>query len=762
MFVAPRLVGSLGRSNWKTLQDSPYFWLQQRGQNQAEGNGKRRHVPEYRIVTRRFPHYRVAHSDDYSQAQESFAILHDEVVSEIEGKKTSKKILKQVRAWIEKNNLDNLVFDEDGYASDSSGSNEDVASSVEAFDITEATKDGIASSSSDMSPQKRSSAPVENGLRHGGAEDIARNSDVSEYDEDNSSSGEGRDNHVHSIVDKSLAKSRRDKRKSSSTLSPTDSAANTAITSSIEDYWPFLTSLVDSLMQWVEGPAVEKLARRNNVGHQGNKDPGLLNIPLHFIALLTYPEIEPNTKVSLTGFFRPTTSSRAIYFIDLPSPNSHMLLGLVFCVAVFEQLRDAFPHEEFGAVRQRIGWAKQWAGALFRNRTPSSSVTAANQSPNQLANPSASQASPPYTVLQNNSIITALPSTPTNSTTSTKLAAVHMTKTTSHDANFQSGSLSDTTHGGSVAKLSSRKGFFKSKSASNNVHNNNNPGSSGSVSGYGNISSNHSAYSVHTTNSTTTGNNSAITNLTSVNQDPIAHSQSATTIASLAHASIPASLSLPLSSVHVGSSADVQSDTLVTPSGMTNSATNSVASLSSFPGFPSSHNSNSSGASTPGASDNHSTHSTISTTNTKRRFFKGRNSNGGSAASLGSKGKGEWANSANNVLNFTPTLSASTRYSNPSFSNTKITPTSISQSPASSPLEFSSQHSIPLSNSSASPLLSSNTNTSASSRSVPTPSSSTQPNSTTSSGAQPILKVDIVSGDGGGFEDLLGTYGQHE
>src|SRR6185437_14209991 len=100
--------------------------------------------------------------------------------------------------------------------------------------------------------------------------------------------------------------------------------------------------------------------------------------------------------------------------------------------------------------------------------------------------------------------ITALPSTPTNSTTSTKLAAVHMTKTASHDANFQSGSLSDTTHGGSVGKLSSRKGFFKSRSASNSGHNNNSnnghPGSNGSISGYVNIGSNNSTHSVHTNN----------------------------------------------------------------------------------------------------------------------------------------------------------------------------------------------------------------------------------------------------------------------
>jgi hypothetical protein len=213
-----------------------------------------------------------------------------------------------------------VVFDEDGYASDSSASNEDGASSVEAFDATEAdhnsttdlTKDTIASSSSDMSPQKRNSAPVGKrkasgtsmqsslDMTNGRTEDLARNSDESEYEGDNTSSGEGRDKSTadHDGLNKSR---RREKRKNSSI----DAATNAATASSMEDYWPFLTNLLDPLMHWVEGPAVEKLSLsgRNSGGQQNNnKDPGLLNVPLQFIALLTYPEIEPNTsKVSLNG-----------------------------------------------------------------------------------------------------------------------------------------------------------------------------------------------------------------------------------------------------------------------------------------------------------------------------------------------------------------------------------------------------------------------------------------------------------------------------
>ena len=59
MFVRPSLVGSLGRSNWKSIKESPYFVLQQRGNNApTQQNNKRRHYTEYRIITKGFPHYR--------------------------------------------------------------------------------------------------------------------------------------------------------------------------------------------------------------------------------------------------------------------------------------------------------------------------------------------------------------------------------------------------------------------------------------------------------------------------------------------------------------------------------------------------------------------------------------------------------------------------------------------------------------------------------------------------------------------------------
>ncbi len=42
----------IGRSNWKTIRDSNYLLLQQK--NISHQNN----VPEYRILTKGFPHYR--------------------------------------------------------------------------------------------------------------------------------------------------------------------------------------------------------------------------------------------------------------------------------------------------------------------------------------------------------------------------------------------------------------------------------------------------------------------------------------------------------------------------------------------------------------------------------------------------------------------------------------------------------------------------------------------------------------------------------
>jgi hypothetical protein len=45
----------------------------------------------------------VSDHDELSQIQDAFDVLHQEVLPEVEGKKTSKKILKQLKSWCEKN-----------------------------------------------------------------------------------------------------------------------------------------------------------------------------------------------------------------------------------------------------------------------------------------------------------------------------------------------------------------------------------------------------------------------------------------------------------------------------------------------------------------------------------------------------------------------------------------------------------------------------------------------------------------------------------
>lgn len=47
--------------------------------------------------------YAVSDNDDLNQIQDAFDILHDEVLPEVEGKKTSKKILKQLKSWCASN-----------------------------------------------------------------------------------------------------------------------------------------------------------------------------------------------------------------------------------------------------------------------------------------------------------------------------------------------------------------------------------------------------------------------------------------------------------------------------------------------------------------------------------------------------------------------------------------------------------------------------------------------------------------------------------
>jgi hypothetical protein len=114
------------------------------------------------------------------------------------------------------------------------------------------------------------------------------------------------------------------------------------------------------------------------------------------------------------------------------------------------------------AVRQRIGWAKQWAGSLFKNKTNN---IAHNITGNSSSRKNSNINSNAYVntlnagTINNNGVV-GVKITPTSPTRTT-----NMTKSTSQDA-IQSGSISDTTHGGNVSSkiiIPKRGVFFRNK-----------------------------------------------------------------------------------------------------------------------------------------------------------------------------------------------------------------------------------------------------------------------------------------------------------
>lgn len=114
------------------------------------------------------------------------------------------------------------------------------------------------------------------------------------------------------------------------------------------------------------------------------------------------------------------------------------------------------------AVRQRIGWAKQWAGSLFKNKTNniSHNITGQNSSRKHNSINSNAYVNTVNAGTLNNVGVVGVKITPTSPTRTT-----NMTKSTSQDA-IQSGSISDTTHGGSVSTkmiIPKRGVFFRNK-----------------------------------------------------------------------------------------------------------------------------------------------------------------------------------------------------------------------------------------------------------------------------------------------------------
>ncbi|RIB08630.1 hypothetical protein C2G38_2044988 [Gigaspora rosea] len=451
MFVGPSLVGNLGRSNWKTVRDSPYFLLQ-KGPQQQNNSSKRSNASGYRIITKGFPHYRVADHNDFNQIEEAFELLDQEVISGVEGKKTVKKILKQLKIWCSSNK--NITLEEvDEYASDTSIS-PDGNSSGEMDDQDDSyplmsTVNNISSNSSSASTKSNNGIINEktNGTTSLDQEHFSQSPERSEFpdypdpDSDSSDGEAAVDENVDETVDNSNVRH-------------------------VDEWLSIGSSLMDLLMSWFESPPIEganSVPKQNHAtaSTSNNKNQTILDIPLQFIDLLTYPEVD--SKASKKASFavlreiafvkqrRKVLMLFTFYLFVIRFCSFDLFLVLLFasnCAMLFLMKNSGKVNVTMAkrAVRQRIGWAKQWAGSLFRTRA---NTTNNNNNINHNHN----------TVNRKNTAPNTVKNVPESSGT-------RMSKQSSQDATIQSGSLSDTTHCGSVvAKATSKKGVFFRKSA---------------------------------------------------------------------------------------------------------------------------------------------------------------------------------------------------------------------------------------------------------------------------------------------------------
>ncbi|CAG8709783.1 11446_t:CDS:2, partial [Acaulospora colombiana] len=236
--------------------------------------------------------------DDLNQILESFRDVLPDILSEIEGKKTVKKILKQLKDWCSRE----LPFDEDGdgYVTDSSVPPEDGNTSGD-IDDQDQDQDNyslevniIGSSNSSTKSEnavvdgKRKSKILDRDLITQSPDQLdftANHTDYSDSNPDSSDAEVAADNDGgvdHEGVDGSVH---------------------------ADGWWLLGSNLVYSMMNWLEGPPVgeirtvpEKQTATNSNNLSNNKNMTIFDIPMQFIASLTYPEIDPKAskKASFT------------------------------------------------------------------------------------------------------------------------------------------------------------------------------------------------------------------------------------------------------------------------------------------------------------------------------------------------------------------------------------------------------------------------------------------------------------------------------
>ncbi|KAF9426624.1 hypothetical protein BGZ94_006252 [Podila epigama] len=157
-----------------------------------------------------------------------------------------------------------------------------------------------------------------------------------------------------------------------------DNPINTDDTQEVNSWsWLMDSPLLDALVNWIEGPETQLQQK----SQEKDKPNPWLDIPLQFIDLLTYPEPDPKTgnKMTLalvreTAFVRQrrrTLLMLTAYTLLVRYCSFDFFLVVLFssnCAMLFLMKNSGRMNVNMAkrAVRQRVGWAKQWAGSIFK------------------------------------------------------------------------------------------------------------------------------------------------------------------------------------------------------------------------------------------------------------------------------------------------------------------------------------------------------------------------------------------------------------
>nr|CAG8529293.1 15187_t:CDS:10 [Entrophospora candida] len=391
------------RSNWKTLHDSTYLLLQQKNISQQNNS---RNVPEYRIITKSFPHYRIAGNDDLNQIRLEFdSLLHD-IEHEMEGKITSKKILKHVKDWSRGEN--NSFEDDGGYATDASISPEDGNTSANE-DYNDpyllAPHEIVNSSSSSTKSEKGNVNDDDIVVNNDNNDDKNNNTDKNKNKKNKKGKNKTRedDGHQqssqitpsHDQLDFTINQHSSNSNSNSDYSDGEEDQNNNNVSigniAPLEELLTIGTSMLDSFMNWIEGPPItdRKVSSNvaslppkntnNNPNSSNNKNQTILDIPMQFIDLLTYPDIDPKAskpsfavlrEISFVKQRRRTLIIVTISIIIIRYCSFDLFLIILFacnCTMLFLMKNSGKVNVTMAkrAVRQRIGWAKQWAATSY-------------------------------------------------------------------------------------------------------------------------------------------------------------------------------------------------------------------------------------------------------------------------------------------------------------------------------------------------------------------------------------------------------------